>query len=174
MNPPGTNMEDPKLQETPGTNMEDPEIKAVPGIDMGQVKDYKLNGIPLEIKEYIFNPGSGLIQQSIWDSIYFSEGTSHLRPEAGYLKGKKHGLKRKEGPARAKNTGNPQGQWGSMDDLNYAGEKAGTLNPGEGTWFDLPEGSSSVVHMPDGTTVDATRIWVKNNGTGTFHGYPAP
>lgn len=61
-----------------------------------------------------------------------------------------------------------------MDDLNYAGEKAGTLNFGECAWFDLPEGSNSVVHMPGGTTLDATRIWIRNNGTGTFHGYPAP
>ena len=40
------------------------------------------------------------------------------------------------------------------------------------TFFDLPSGSNSIVHLPDGTTVGATRIWVRNNGTGTFHGAP--
>jgi len=102
------------------------------------------------------------------------EEASELRPESGYLKGKKHGLKWKEGAATAKSTGTPQGQWGSVEDLEFAAEKAGTLDPGEGAWFDLPEGSSSKVYMPDGTVVDATKIWVRNNGTGTFHGYPAP
>ena len=96
-----------------------------------------------------------------------------LRPEEKYLKGKKHGLEWAEGPAFAKSTGIPQGQWGSISDLEYAGMQASTLEPGEGGWFDLPEGHSSVVHRPDGTTVPARRIWVRNNGNGTFHGYPA-
>jgi hypothetical protein len=99
--------------------------------------------------------------------------TKGLRPEAKYLKGKKHGIKWTEGPATAKKTGTPQGQWGSKSDLDFAGEKASTLEPGKGGWFDLPKGSNSVVHRPDGTTVPATRIWVRNNGSGTFHGYPA-
>lgn len=34
------------------------------------------------------------------------------------------------------------------------------------------EGSTSQVHLPDGTAVPAGRIWIRNNGTGTFHGYP--
>ncbi len=96
-----------------------------------------------------------------------------LRPEAKYLKGKKHGVKWTEGPATAKKTGIPQGQWGSKADLDFAGEKASTLDPGEGDWFELPKGHSSVVHRTDGTTVPANRIWVRNNGSGTFHGYPA-
>ena len=87
------------------------------------------------------------------------------------MRGGKHGIKWKEGPALAKK-GTPQGQWGSKADLEFAGQKAGTLKPGLSDSFDLPNGSSSVVHMPDGTTVQATRVWVRNNGTGTFHGYP--
>ncbi|MFB6366560.1 polymorphic toxin-type HINT domain-containing protein [Paenibacillus elgii] len=100
-------------------------------------------------------------------------GDCGLRPEAKYLKTGKHGVDWKEGPAMAKKSGLPQGQW-SKADLEFAGEKAATLKPGEGGWFDLPSGSTSKVHMPDGSTVDATRIWVRNNGSGTFHGYPAP
>jgi hypothetical protein len=60
-----------------------------------------------------------------------------------------------------------------VKDLEYATEKAQTLKPGESGWFELPEGHTSVVHRPDGTTVPATRFWVENNGTGTWHGYPA-
>ncbi len=48
------------------------------------------------------------------------------------------------------------------------------LGPGQWGYFDLPAGSQSVVHLPDGTTVQATRFWVRNNGTGTWHGYPMP
>jgi RHS repeat-associated protein len=94
-----------------------------------------------------------------------------LRPEKIYTGSKKHGIKWKEGPATAKSLGKPQGQW-SQADLDCAGQMAATLKPGEGATFPLPEGSTSVVHLPDGSTVPATHIWVRNNGTGTFHGYP--
>lgn len=100
-----------------------------------------------------------------------------LDPEEGYLGSKKHGIKWTEGPAQAKNPNKngkkvAQGQWGSTEDLDYAGEMAATLEPNKGGYFPLPAGSKSVVHMPDGTTKQATHIWVRNNGTGTFHGYP--
>ncbi|XXY54988.1 RHS repeat-associated core domain-containing protein [Sorangium sp. So ce269] len=95
-----------------------------------------------------------------------------LKPEAKYLRGGKHGLTWTEGPAEAMKTGKAQGQWGSKADLDFAAQKAASLKPGEGAYFDLPPGSSSVVHRPDGKTVPATRIWVRNNGTDTFHGAP--
>jgi hypothetical protein len=114
-----------------------------------------------------------------------SQGTSEtpsdpprLEPEEGYRDSKKHGINWTQGKAQANNpnpkTGKkvPQGQWGSEEDLKYAGEKAATLEPGKGDYFPLPEGSKSIVHMPDGSTKPATHIWVRNNGTGTFHGYP--
>jgi hypothetical protein len=101
------------------------------------------------------------------------EKTPALRPEAKYNGSKKHGIKWTEGPATAKSTGIPQGQWGSKADLEFAGEKASTLQPGAHDWFELPSGHNSVVHRPDGTTVPATKIFVRNNGTGTFHGFPA-
>ncbi|BBI31543.1 hypothetical protein [Cohnella abietis] len=66
-----------------------------------------------------------------------------------------------------------QGQW-SKADLDFAGPKVSILEAGKSVWFDLPTGSTSIVHMTDGTTVKATKIFARNNGTGTFHGYPAP
>lgn len=69
-------------------------------------------------------------------------------------------------------TGKPQGQWGSRSDLDHAGDMAGPLSPGEHGSFPLPPGHSSVVHTPEGATVPATNFWVRNNGSGTFHGYP--
>ena len=104
----------------------------------------------------------------------FGKGDSNsVKPEAAVTGSKKHGVNWKEGPARAKATGNPQGQW-AKSDLDYATEMANTLKPGESGYFDLPEGSQSIVHMPDGTTQSATRMWIRNNGTGTWHGYPMP
>jgi hypothetical protein len=96
-----------------------------------------------------------------------------LRPESKYTGSKKHGVEWNEGIATAKKTGKPQGQWGSTADLEYAGKKAATLKPGEGGWFQFEKGHSSVVHRADGTTVNASKFWVRNNGSGTFHGYPA-
>jgi hypothetical protein len=95
-----------------------------------------------------------------------------LKPEAKYLKNGKHGIGWKEGKSLANKTGIPQGQWGSKADLDFAGQKAVTLDPGKGDYFELPAGHSSVVHMPDGSVQSATHFWVRNNGSGTFHGYP--
>jgi hypothetical protein len=94
-----------------------------------------------------------------------------LKPEAKYLGSKKHGINWKEGPATAKSANTPQGQW-SKKDLDFAAQKAATLKPGENGTFKLPNGSTSKVYMPDGSVVPATHIWIRNNGTGTFHGYP--
>lgn len=55
-----------------------------------------------------------------------------FKPENGYKRGKEHGIEWQEGNAkrRARETGNPQGKWGNKEDLEYAGEKAGTLAAG--------------------------------------------
>lgn len=103
------------------------------------------------------------------------EGNASLRPEKGYLGSKKHGLNWTEGASRANDTDTPQGQWGSMADLEFAAEKASTLEVNQSAEFALPSSSTSIVHMPDGSTVKATRIWVRHNKNGvTFHGYPMP
>ena len=96
-----------------------------------------------------------------------------VKPEAAVTGSKKHGVKWKEGPARAANTNTAQGQWAGSD-LDYATQMANTLKPRESAYFNLPEGFQSIVHMPDGTTVKAARFWIRNNGTGTWHGYPMP
>ncbi|MDB5105332.1 MAG: hypothetical protein JWP91_3021 [Fibrobacteres bacterium] len=116
--------------------------------------------------QYVHNPIHWI------DPLGLCADKATLKPEAKYLGSKKHGIEWKEGPATANKTGIPQGQWGSKADLAHAGEQAATLKPGEGATFSLPPGSSSVVHLPDGSTVPATQMWVRNNGTGTFHGYP--
>jgi RHS repeat-associated protein len=95
-----------------------------------------------------------------------------LKPETKYLRGGKHGLAWREGLAEAQRQGVSQGQWGSLADLDFAGRTAAGLEPGEAGTFALPEGSPSVVHKPNGTTVRARHFWVRNNGSGTFHGYP--
>lgn len=94
-----------------------------------------------------------------------------VKPEAAVTGSKKHGVNWKEGPARANATGKPQGKWDEAD-IPYATEKANTLQPGESAYFELPKGSLSIVYMPDGTVKNATKIWIRNNGTGTWHGYP--
>jgi len=100
-----------------------------------------------------------------------SSGNNSIKPEAALTGSKKHGVNWNEGTARAKSTGKPQGRW-AQSDLQYATEKANTLKAGESSYFDLPKGSQSVVYMPDGTVQPASRMWIRNNGTGTWHGYP--
>lgn len=97
---------------------------------------------------------------------------SALRPEKGYLEHGKHGIHWTEGAANAKGLRKPQGQWGSVVDLEFAAQKAATLKVREYAIFDLPKGHQSFVWRVDGTKGPANRIWVRNNGTGTFHGFP--
>ncbi|HYO52430.1 hypothetical protein [Archangium sp.] len=106
------------------------------------------------------------------DSQRASTSPTRLKPESIYLGSKKHGIHWTEGSALARSSRIPQGQWGSAADLEFAGQKAATLASRQGAYFDLPPGHSSTVWRPDGTRVAARRIWVRNNGNGTFHGYP--
>ena len=98
---------------------------------------------------------------------------SGLRPQKGYLGSTKHGLKWNEGAATAKTLNTAQGKWGSLADLEYAADKAATLEPGKGAFFPAPPGSQNVVYPKGGgAPIPASRIWVRNNGNGTFHGAP--
>lgn len=101
-----------------------------------------------------------------------------ITPEKGYEGKSKHGIGWTEGAAEANKTKIPQGQWGSQEDLDYATEKAQTLEPGaknkNGTFkkgkmkdFPINEGNTSVVHNPDGTKSKPDKIRLRNNGTGT-------
>ncbi len=97
-----------------------------------------------------------------------------LRPESGYLRGKKHGIKQQESDAikMAQDSGNPIGKWGDKNDLQYAGEQAAKLNPGGFMDFKINNSTKSKVYNPDGTVSVPDMIRVRNNGNGTFHGFP--
>lgn len=86
----------------------------------------------------------------------------------------KHGLKWKEGPARAKKTGKPQGQFGSKSDIDFAVQKGGEIGLRKTGTFDLPKDHSSLVHMPDGTVMPAKKVFVKVYPSGKVHAYPLP
>jgi hypothetical protein len=114
---------------------------------------------------------------------FFSESSSpgtpppednepNLRAEKSLYGSKKHGLDWKGGPARAKKSGKPQGQFKSEADINFAVSRARTLRPGQSDEFLLPRGSKSIVHKPDGTWTYASRVWVRRNKSGTVHAYP--
>jgi len=84
----------------------------------------------------------------------------------------KHGLKWTEGPARATKTGNPQGQFGSQADLDFAVEQAKRIAPGSHAIVPLPPGHSSFVHLPGNGTVPANRVFIKVYDSGKVHAYP--
>ena len=97
-----------------------------------------------------------------------------IRPEGKLSRGGKHGVKWTQARARVNTTGNPQGQW-TPASLQYANEFAKTVPPGkDGEYFDLPTSLGARVHMPGGGDIPASRMWIRNNGTGTWHGYPGP
>ncbi|MGC4064597.1 MAG: RHS repeat-associated core domain-containing protein [Polyangiaceae bacterium] len=102
-----------------------------------------------------------------------SAGTG-LRPEPGYLRGKKHGIAQQPADAikMAGESNGPVGVWGDKADLADAGQKASTLKPGEMVDFPIRQGSKSVVYYGDGSTSVPDKIRVRNNGNGTFHGFP--
>nr|WP_183042750.1 hypothetical protein [Pectobacterium parmentieri] len=104
-----------------------------------------------------------------------------LKPENGYLRGKPHGIKWTQNDAinrsikQSQKTGRPplpQGKWGNKADLEYAGQQAGTLKQGEMKDFPINSNHKSVVFNPDGTVDIPDMIRVRNNGNGTFHGFP--
>ena len=136
----------------------DEDTNNLPGVPENQEEKNRVESIPAEEKD----------GPKIYQDKYVGES---LRPEAAITGSKKHGIHWKEGPARAKKTGKPQGQWAEKD-LEYATRMASTLKAGESATFDLPLNSESIVHMPNGSTKKATKIWIRNNGTGTWHGYP--
>ena len=111
-----------------------------------------------------------------------------LKPENGYLRGKRHGIgvSDKDAQAEANRSGQPYGRWGNKTDLSHAGELADTIEPGgtpekprKGGFVDFPinDNSKSIVFYPTDSpdVIDArrpTHYRLRNNGTGTFHGFP--
>ena len=110
-----------------------------------------------------------------------ANGEATVRPELGYYGTKKHGIYWREGHATA-NTKNkfgvkvPQGQWGSVADLEYASQIASGLTPSfKMEDFPLPAGHTSIVWLPgpEPTSVPATHFRIKVNPSGvTWHGFP--
>jgi hypothetical protein len=100
--------------------------------------------------------------------------TPRLNAETGYFGGKRHGIKWQEGDIKAalSKSNTPLGQWGSKADLQYAGEQAYLLEPGGFMDFPINANNTSIVHLPDGSTVKPDMIRVRNNGNGRFHGFP--
>lgn len=87
---------------------------------------------------------------------------------------KKYGILQQDADAirMAKESNRPVGRWGNKNDLEYAGSKAGTLAPGEMADFPINPGSKSTVFNADGSQSVPDMIRVRNNGDGTFHGFP--
>lgn len=102
----------------------------------------------------------------------FTENGQKYKPEGNALKGGKHGIDWNEGPQRAKQTGNPQGKFGSPADVDYAVRKAADLGPGNQGFYDLPPDNDCVEYLPDGTTRKPNAIYVKVRPDGTVHAYP--
>jgi len=100
-----------------------------------------------------------------------------FRPEPDLLGNGTHGMGWADADAfqRALRTGNPQGKFGSFEDLQFAVDQAARLGPGTHGTFPLPPGTRSLVFMPDGVTrVPATQVFVLVRGSGSVHAYPLP
>lgn len=93
-------------------------------------------------------------------------------PEESLLGSGKHGLEWTEGRARAIDTGTPQGQFGSLEDVYFAVQKGAEIGTGQHQTSPLPPEHSCIIHMPDGSVVTATQIFVKVYFNGKVHAYP--
>ncbi|CAN5908827.1 hypothetical protein BH23GEM7_BH23GEM7_23990 [soil metagenome] len=101
-------------------------------------------------------------------------GGTRYRPEPDLLGSGRHGLEWKDSNAtkRAQDTGNPQGKFGSVQDVQYAVDRAADLGPGNQGFFPLPADNRSRIFMPDGSVQPATRIFVLVRRDGSVHAYP--
>jgi len=99
-------------------------------------------------------------------------GKGPLKPEPGYLRGKKHGIKQQTSDIVRMAKKGPVGKWGDKNDLIYAGEKAALIEPGGFFDFPINPGSKSLIFYSDGSTSVPDFIRLRNNGNGTFHGFP--
>ncbi|MEN7547374.1 hypothetical protein AAG747_05620 [Rapidithrix thailandica] len=99
-----------------------------------------------------------------------------LKPERGYLRGKAHGINWQKSDAikrASKPPYRPQGKWRNKKDLEYAGKQAATLSPEDGFKdFPINPDHKSIVYYKDGSESIPDMIRVRNNGNGTFHGFP--
>jgi hypothetical protein len=100
------------------------------------------------------------------------------KPEPDLLGNNLHGLDWDGGPARLAKQDNPQGKFGSLQDIQFAVDKASELGPGGKDFFELPEGSSSVVYKYSESgeiiTVPAKKVFVLVRDNGMVHSYRNP
>jgi hypothetical protein len=105
------------------------------------------------------------------------KGGTRYRPEPDLLGEGAHGVgwKDSDAVARAKRTGDPQGKFGGLEDVQYAAEQAAQIGAGNETpapYIPLPANTRSVVFHPNGTQTKATRLYIKVRQNGSFHAYP--
>ncbi|MGG5508267.1 RHS repeat-associated core domain-containing protein [Myroides sp. C6-3] len=168
----------------------------IPFRQLGQYEDIELDGLYYNRFRY-YDSNSGLYiskdpiglagnNPTFYAYVWDSNGQVDvfgldLRPENGYIGGKRHGLKlsNKDAQILANNTRNPlpHGRWGSKTDLAYAGKLADQLEPGGFMDFPVNQDTKSVVFhsgidVDTATPFPATHYRLRNNGNGTFHGFP--
>jgi len=105
---------------------------------------------------------------------------SRIRPERGLTGSRKHGLgwTAQDAIARARRDNTPQGKFGSQADLDFVTGTVrswatdGRVRTGIRDPIALPEGHSSRVYFPDGSSRAATHVWIRINSSGTYHAYP--
>ncbi|MDZ8055684.1 MAG: DUF4157 domain-containing protein [Aulosira sp. ZfuVER01] len=132
----------------------------------------KENSLDPKVKEKALKEAAKLEKAIVEEGI--TKGSQHYFPEKNLTGSGKHGLDWTEGPSRAIDTGNPQGKFGSLEDVHFAVEKGADLGAGSEGFFNLPDGHSSIVYMPDGSIVPANQIFVKVYPSGKIHAYPLP
>ncbi len=139
-------------------------------------------GMAIPIEALLVLEGAGEIA---WAQVVFAAakkhpvggGSSSRRfPEKRLLGSKKHGIYWQEGPSRARQTGNPQGKFGSVNDVNWVVEQSYNIPAGSDGYAPIPNGMphDMIVYMPDGTTVNPTQVFIKVYPSGKVHAFPVP
>lgn len=101
-----------------------------------------------------------------------TRGGQRYFAEANLTGSGKHGINWTEGHARAIKDKKPQGQFNSINDIEYAVQRGADIGIGQQRIFPLPSGHTCIVHMPDGTAKPATQLYVKVYPSGKVHAYP--
>jgi RHS repeat-associated protein len=171
----------------------------IPFRQQGQYEDEELNGLYYNRFRYYDSEQGNYISKdpielegnnpNFYAYVYDSNSEIDpfgldLRPENGYLGGKRHGVKLSNKDAQIlANQPNKlgaavsHGKWGNKADLTHAGKMADLLEDGGFMDFPVNPDSKSVVFHPGvdpdiATPHPATHYRLQNNGNGTFHGFP--
>jgi len=137
--------------------------------ELQYVKDYQRDYSFRSIKDEIDADGDYYNWKNRIDNL------KSLGAEPQYLRNKTHGVNwtKENAVKRAIDLDLPQGKWGNKADLDYAGKKAANLNPEDGLIdFPINPNHQCIVYYKNGTTSIPDKIRVRNNGNGSFHGFP--